>query len=156
MQSSKESVIPWPNGLNRFFNPQRTGMLPPASGTLLLHNLATTGPLLATVPSHDSPFVSWVMPVTYNDDLFMHGVFALSGSRLSFRAEMPEIKLAVCQYYCLVVKTPHQIPQSESLVKDPFVPLRVAMALVMLCQYEVCINRLGPLESSRGIFPHSQ
>ncbi len=131
-------------------------MLLLASGTLLSHYLATTGPLLATAPSHGTPFVSWVMPVAYNDDLLMHNVLALSMAHLSFRAKAPEINRAVYQHYCLVVKALRQISQSESLLKDPFVLLRVAMTLVMLGQYERCINRLGPLENSRGIFPYSQ
>ena len=37
--------------------------------------------------------------------------------------------------------------QETELFKDPFVLLRVAMTLVMLCQYKVRIHGLEPLEN---------
>lgn len=135
--NKKDYAIIWSRGLNAFLSPRRAGMLLPASETLLAHYMELTGPLLATAPSQTAPFVSWVMPIAYNDDLLMHSVLALSGAHLSFRAETPEINQAIYQHYCLVLKTLRQVSQNEKLLKDPFVLLRVAMTLVMLCQYEV-------------------
>ncbi|KAJ5160465.1 fungal-specific transcription factor domain-containing protein [Penicillium canariense] len=135
-------AIAWSKGLNTFLSPRRAGLLLPASQTLLAHYLEMTGPLLATAPAQSAPFVSWVMPIAYNDDLVMHSVLALSGAHLSFRAETLEIKQAVYQHYCLVLKSLRQISQPENLLSDPFALLRVALTLVILCHYEVLSGSL--------------
>jgi hypothetical protein len=110
-------------------------MLSPVSQVLLSHYLESTAPKLA--PSPDVPFVSWIMPVAYNDDLLMHSILALSGGHLSCSKESIEIQHATSRHYSLAVQTLRRISEDETLLREPLVLLRLILTVMILCHYEV-------------------
>jgi hypothetical protein len=134
--SAELDEVVWSSGLNTFLSPLRAGMLLPVSQTLLSHYLESTAPKLA--PSPDVPFVSWVVPIAYNDDLLMHSILALSGAHLSYRSqENITIQQATCRHYSLAVRTLRRISEDENLLRKPLVLLRVILTVMILCHYEV-------------------
>lgn len=133
--------VVWSWGLNTFLSPMRAGMSLPVSQTLLSHYLESTAPKLS--PSPDVPFVSWVMPIAYNDDLLMHSILALSGAHLSYQSqENIAIQQATCRHYCFAVRTLRRISEDESLLREPLVLLRVMLTVMILCHYEVCCPKI--------------
>ncbi|KAJ5698461.1 fungal-specific transcription factor domain-containing protein [Penicillium macrosclerotiorum] len=145
-----EWTVAWSSGINAFLSPKRAGMLLPVSQALLAHYLENTAPLLSTAPAHDAPFIFWVMPLAYNDDLLMHSVLALSGAHLSFRSdENIAVQQATYRHYCLVLRTLRQISDNEVLLSDPHALLRVVLALVIMCHYEVLSGNI-----SGSLFTH--
>ncbi|KAJ5605760.1 fungal-specific transcription factor domain-containing protein [Penicillium lagena] len=136
--------IVWSRELSTFLSPRRAGMLLPASQVLLSHYIEKTGPLLATAPAQNIPFVSWIMPIAYNDDLLMHSILALSGAHLSFKSqEQTELQQATYQHYCLVLRTLRRISKDEALLEEPLALLRVSLTLVILCHYETLSGDLN-------------
>jgi hypothetical protein len=129
--------VVWSWEINAFLSPMRAGMLLPVSQTLLSHYLESTAPKLS--PSPDVPFVSWVMPIAYNDDLLMHSILALSGAHLSYRSQNNiEIQQATCRHYSSAVRTLRRISVDESLLRETLVLLRIMLTVMILCHYEVC------------------
>lgn len=128
--------VAWSWELNTFLSPVRAGMLYPASQILHSYYLEYTAPKLA--PSAEVPFVSWVMPVAYNDDLLMHSILALGGAHLSYRSrENIEIQQTTCRHYSLAVQALRRISEDEPLLDEPLVLLRIILTVIILCHYEV-------------------
>ncbi|KAL5358952.1 fungal-specific transcription factor domain-containing protein [Aspergillus floccosus] len=126
----------WSWGLNTFLGPVRAALLSPVSNMILSHYLEFTAPKLAPAP--EVPFVSWILPVAYNDDLLMHSILALSGAHLSYRSQGNiEIQQAACSHYCLAVRTLFHVAEDETLLREPLALLRVTLAVMILCHCEV-------------------
>jgi hypothetical protein len=140
--------VVWSWGLNTFLSQVRAGMLLPTSQVLLSYYLEFTAPKLA--PSPDVPFVSWVMPVAYNDDLLMHSILALAGAHLSYRSHGIEIQHATCRHYSLAVRTLRRISEDETLIHEPLVLIRVILAVIILCHYEVRAQPFYSASTSPG------
>jgi hypothetical protein len=104
---------------------------------MLSHYIECTAPKLA--PKPDVPFVSWVLPVAYGDDLLMHSILALGGAHLSYRLQGNiDIQQATCRHYSVAVRTLHCISEDEPLLREPLALLRVILTVIILCHYEVC------------------
>ena len=128
-------IASWYPELKAFLSPRRP-MLLPESQILLSHYLDVTGPKLAPAP--DTPFVSWLLPVAYSDDLLMNGILALSGGHLLYK--LPEnraIQQATSRHYSLALQSLQQVLNDGSTLLEPLVLVRVALLIVILFHYEV-------------------
>ncbi|KAB8262252.1 fungal-specific transcription factor domain-containing protein [Aspergillus pseudonomiae] len=133
-------IASWCSELKTFLSPRRA-MLLPESQVLLSHYLDVTGPKLAPAP--DTPFVSWLLPVAYSDDLLMNGILALSGGHLLYK--LPDnhaIQQATSRHYSLAVQSLHRVLNDESTLLEPLVLIRVVLAIVILFHYEVVSGHL--------------
>ncbi|KLJ10836.1 hypothetical protein EMPG_09850 [Blastomyces silverae] len=114
------AAIAWSPGIGAFLSPTRAGLLLPASQILLAHYLGETGPLISPTPAQDTPFLSWIVPLSYTDDLLMHSVLAVSGSHLCFKMENnSEVERATSQHYSLALRCLHSIIKDDALIQDP-------------------------------------
>jgi hypothetical protein len=135
--NAEDKIAIWSWDLNSFLGPVRAGLLLPASNIMLSHYIECTAPKLA--PKPDVPFVSWVLPVAYGDDLLMHSILALGGAHLSYRSQGNiDIQQATCRHYSVAVRTLHRISEDEPLLREPLALLRVILTVIILCHYEVC------------------
>ncbi|OJD11808.1 hypothetical protein AJ78_07490 [Emergomyces pasteurianus Ep9510] len=135
--------ITWSPRIATFLSPARAGLLLPASQILLAHYLGETGPLISPTPTQDTPFLSWIVPLSYTDDLLMHSVLAVSGSHLSFKVENNiEVEQATSQHYSLALRCLQSIIKNDSLLQDPHMLLRVVLVMIFLCHYEVLSGNL--------------
>lgn len=114
-------------------------MLMPESPMLLSHYLEDTAPKLAPAP--DIPWVSWILPVAYDDDLLMNAILALSGGHLLYKLpNNQEIRHATHRHYSSTVQTLYQTFDDESTLSEPLALLRVALTILILFHYEVCFQ----------------
>lgn len=136
LDNRENQVASWSLELKSFLSPRRAGMLLPASQILLSHYLDITGPKLA--PGPGTPFVSWILPIAYNDDLLMNGILALSGGHLIYKLpDNHEIQQATYRHYSLAVQTLHRAFNDENTLYEPFVLLRVTLTILLLFHYKV-------------------
>ncbi|PGG99042.1 hypothetical protein GX51_06458 [Blastomyces parvus] len=139
------AAITWSPGIGTFLSPTRAGLLLPASQILLAHYLGETGPLISPTPAQDTPFLSWIVPLSYTDDLLMHSVLAVSGSHLSFKMDndnSSEVERATRQHYSLALRCLHKIIKDDALSQNPHMVLRVVLIMIFLCHYEVLSGNL--------------
>lgn len=136
----KNRSISWSLTSANFLSPiQTAGMLLPESPMLLSHYLEDTAPKLA--PVSDVPWVSWILPFAYNDDLLMNAILALSGGHLLYKLPgNQEIIHATSQHYSSAVRALYQVFSDENMISEPLVLLRVALAILILFHYEVCFE----------------
>ncbi|OGM40773.1 hypothetical protein ABOM_011131 [Aspergillus bombycis] len=133
-------IASWCPELKAFLSPRRA-MLLPESQILLSHYLDVTGPKLA--PAADTPFVSWLLPVAYGDDLLMNSILALSGGHLLYT--LPDnhaIQQATSRHYSLAVQSLSHVLNDGSTLLEPLVLVRVALAILILFHYEVVSGHL--------------
>jgi hypothetical protein len=121
----------------------RPCVLTPQSVVLLGHYLTETAAILAMTPLNLNPFVTVLLPLSYDDDLLMHGLLALSGAHLTFRK--PE-DFALAQttslHHSLLVSQLRvefaSLREDDSARKE-----RLLRVVLVLCQYEVCVSSLS-------------
>jgi len=117
-------------------------LLTPSSHVLLEHYLAETGPLLATTPVRINPFVTYIIPLCYADDMLMHTVLALSGSHLCFK-QPGNFNLERATYlHCASVLQSLRIAFQNVRDANTSKALRLLVILLMLCHFEVGLFRL--------------
>lgn len=120
-----------------FLSSTRAGMLMPQSPMLLSHYLEDTAPKLAPAP--DVPWVSWIMPVAYYDDLLMNAILALSGGHLLYKLpDNQEIHGATHRHYSSTVQALYQAFDDKRTLSDPLALVRVSLTILILFHYEVC------------------
>ncbi|KAL3439964.1 fungal-specific transcription factor domain-containing protein [Aspergillus insuetus] len=116
-------------------------MLLPESPMLLSHYLEDTAPKLAPAPG--VPWVSWILPVAYNDDLLMNAILALSGGHLLYKLpDNQEIHHATHRHYSSAVHILYQVLGDGSTLSEPLALLRVALTILILFHYEVVSGNL--------------
>lgn len=136
--SKTEPNTYWSPQLKKPLRPQ-TMLLSPVSSMLLSHYLRETGYLISPTPPGNTPFISCLVPLSYSDDMLMHSILALSGSHLSYKLNWNiEIHLATGNHYALALRSIHDITSSQTLLRDPFIKLRLTLCILILCWYEVC------------------
>ena len=110
--ASATKDISWSLESRGLLSGTRAGMLMPESPMLLSHYLEDTAPKLAPAP--DIPWVSWILPVAYYDDLLMNAILALSGGHLLYKLpNNQEIRHATHRHYSSTVQTLYQAFDDE-------------------------------------------
>ncbi|KAL5364482.1 fungal-specific transcription factor domain-containing protein [Aspergillus floccosus] len=138
-----DCVISWSLESESFVSTIRAGMLLPNSPILLSHYLEVTAPKLAPVPAPDVPWVSWILPVAFNDDLLMNAILALSGGHLLYKQpDNQEIHHATYRHYSTAVQSLYQVFNDGSTLSEPLALLRVALTILILFHYEVVSGNL--------------
>lgn len=139
IEDSGNYVLSWSPELKAFLSPRRAWILLPESQILLSHYLNNTGPKLAPAP--DVPWISWLLPVAYNDDLLMNSILALSGVHLLYKLpNNHEIEHATYRHYSLAVQTLSRVVNDDTTLFEPLVLLRVALTILILFHYEVSLH----------------
>lgn len=72
----------WNRTVGAFTITAKATLVTPSSSLFLHHYLANTGSLLASVAPEDNPFITYLIPMAYSDDLIMHCLMALGGIHL--------------------------------------------------------------------------
>jgi hypothetical protein len=129
--------IHWSKDIGSFLGAERAALLTPSSHVLLEHYLAETGPLLATTPVKINPFVTYIIPLCYSDDLLMHTVLALSGSHLCCK-QPGDFDLERATYlHCASVLQSLRIAFQNVRAASTSKVVRLLVILLMLCHFEV-------------------
>lgn len=111
------------------------------SPMLLSHYLEDTAPKLS--PALNIPWVTWIMPVAYNDSLLMNAILALSGGHLLYKLpDSQDICHATHRHYSSAVRSLRRIFNDESMLSNPLTLLQVTLAILILFHYEVCFRAM--------------
>lgn len=113
--------------------------LTPDSFQLLEHYTGVTAPQLPAYIQNQmrNPFINYILPVAFEDDLLMHAVLAVSGAHLSHKLpRATSLELATHKHYSYVLRR----LQSEILQcfsGDTTRVIRLLLVPAFLCLYEV-------------------
>ncbi|KAI9042924.1 uncharacterized protein KD926_004714 [Aspergillus affinis] len=127
----ENGVVSWSLEPKSVLSTVQAGMLLPESPLLMSHYLEDTAPKLAPAPG--IPWVSWILPVAYNDDLLMNVILALSGGRLLYKLpNNQEIHHASHRHYSSAVQTLYEAFNDQRMLSKPLTLLRVALTILIL------------------------
>jgi len=119
-------------------SPDTAISMSPHSPLLLQHYLEETSAFLVAKPASYNPYLTFVIPLAYSDDILMHAVLALSGTQLSFtKAQDYHIHLATRRHYSETLRSLGTLVADQSVCEDAQRALRIALVSLVLCYVEV-------------------
>lgn len=120
-----------------FVSPTRASALTETSSLLFTHYVAETAHVLSTFsPDGNNPFVTFLVPMCYNDDLLMHSLLALSGAHMKSKSPGIDVYLATYRHYSIVIRTIRECICDHAALDVPQA-LRMLLALMALSFFEV-------------------
>jgi Fungal specific transcription factor domain len=117
----------------------------PLNALLLQYYVEETGPRLAIRLPRHNPFIKYILPVAYCDDLLMHAVLALGGAHLMFQRGIGRaIEQATWTHYEISLRKMSHALKSESWQESCYT-LRLLLTSMLLCHFEVRLTECHEL-----------